>query len=61
MDGKHFYFVMLENFYKKVLVGIRVYTIDMLTESGQLVIKHSRDFGEGRTDISDHSTTLACA
>lgn len=40
-------------------VGRRAHTIDILTEGGQLVTTHRRAFGEGRTDISDYSTTLA--
>lgn len=59
MDGKHFYSTMPENSHKKVLAGIRAHTIDILTEGGQLVTTHRRAFGEGRTDISDYSTTLA--
>lgn len=59
MDGKHFYSTMPENSHKKVLVGIRAHTVDILTEGGQPVTTHRCAFGEGRTDISDHSTTLA--
>lgn len=42
-----------------VLVGIHAHTIDILTEGGQVITTHRRAFGEDRTDISDHSTTLA--
>lgn len=59
MDGKHFYSTMPENANRKVLVGIHAHTIDILTESGQVITTHRRAFGEGRTDISDYSTTLA--
>lgn len=59
MDGKHFYSTRPENAHKKVLVGIRAHTVDILTEGGQIVTTHRRAFGEGRTDISDYSTTLA--
>lgn len=59
MDGKHFYSTAPENAKKKVLVGIRAHTIEILTESGQVVTTHKRAFGNGRTDTSDHSTTLA--
>lgn len=34
-------------------------TIDILTEGGQMVTTHRCALGEGRTDISDYSTTLA--
>lgn len=59
MDGKHFYSTMPENANQKVLVGIHAHTIDILTEGGRIITTHRRAFGEGRTDISDHSTTLA--
>lgn len=59
MDGKHFYSTLPENAYQKVLVGIRAHAVDILTEGGQVVVTHRRAFGEGRTDISDYSTTLA--
>lgn len=59
MDGKHFYSTMPENANQKVLVGIKAHTIDVLTQGGQVVTTHRRAFGEGRTDISDYSTTLA--
>lgn len=55
MDGKYFYPTRPENARWKVLVGIHEHTIDILTEAGQVVTV----FGEGRTDISDYSTTLA--
>lgn len=59
MDGKHFYSTLPENANQKVLIGIHAHTIDILTESGQIIVTHKRAFGEGRTDISDYSTTLA--
>ena len=58
MDGKHFYSTMPENAHRKVLVGIHAHTIDILTEGGQVVTTHRRAFSEGRTDVSNHSTTL---
>lgn len=59
MDGKHFYSTMPENANQKVLVGIRAHTVEILSEGGQVITTHRRAFGEGRTDISDYSTTLA--
>lgn len=59
MDGKHFYSTRPENAHRKVLVGIHAHTIDILTEAGQVVTTHRRVFGEGRTDISDYSSTMA--
>jgi len=59
MDGKHFYSTCPENARQKVLVGISAHTIDILTESGQIITTHRRTFSDGRTDISDYTTTLA--
>ena len=59
MDGKHFYSTAPENAHRKVLTGVRAHTIDILTDGGQLMTSHRRMFGEGRTDVSDYSTTLA--
>ena len=59
MDGKHFYSTRPENANQKVLAGIRAHTVEILTEGGQVTATHKRAFGEGRTDISDYSTTLA--
>lgn len=59
MDGKHFYSTMPEKANQKVLVGIRAHTVEILSEGGQVITTHRRAFGEGRTDISDYSTTLA--
>ena len=59
MDGKHFYSTRPENANKQVMVGIRAHTVDILTEGGQVVTTHRRAYGDDRTDISDHSTTLA--
>lgn len=59
MDGRHFYSTRPENAHCKVLVGIRAHSIDILAESGQIITTHRRVFGEGRSDISDYSTTLA--
>lgn len=50
---------MPENANQKVLVGIHAHKVDILTERGQVIAAHRRAFGEGRTDISDYSTTLA--
>ena len=59
MDGKHFYSTLPENANQKVLVGIHAHTVDILTEGGQITTTHRRAFGKGRTNISNHSTTLA--
>jgi len=59
LDGKHFYSTMPENANQKVLVGIHAHTVDILTSEGQILTTHRRCYGEGRTDVSDYSTTLA--
>lgn len=59
LDGKYFYSTAPENARRKVLIGIRAHTIEILTESGQVMTTHRRMFGEKRTDVSDYSTTLA--
>jgi len=59
IDDKHFYSTRPENARQKVLVGIRAHTIDILTDGGQVITTHRRAFGKQRTDICDHSTSLA--
>ena len=59
MEGKHFYSTRPENAHCKVLVGIRAHRIEILAENGQIITTHQRVFGEGRSDVSDYSTTLA--
>lgn len=59
MEGKHYYSTRPENANRKVLVGIRAHEIEILSEGGQVLTVHRRAFGDGRTDISDYSTTLA--
>ena len=52
MDGKHFYSTAPENAKRKVLVGIRAHTVDILTDGGQLLASHRRMFGEGPTSAT---------
>ena len=59
MEGKHFYSTRPEKAHCKVLVGIRAHRIEILAENGQIITAHRRVFGEGRSDVSDYSTTLA--
>ena len=59
MDGKHFYSTRPEYAGKKVLVGIRSHTVEILTDGGQIVTTHRRAYGDGRTDTSDYSTSIA--
>ena len=58
LDGRHFYSTRPENHNQKVMVGIRAHYIDILEPNGDLLIRHMRQFGDTRTDISDYSTSL---
>lgn len=40
------------------MIGIRAHYIDVLEESGQLIVRHRRQYGDTRTDVSDYSTAL---
>lgn len=58
LDGKHFYSTKPENHNKRVLVGIRAHYIDILETNGELLVRHMRQYGDIRTDLSDYSTSL---
>lgn len=58
MDGKHFYSTRPENHGKRVMVGIRAHYIDILEPNGELLVRHMRQYGNTRTDLSDYSTSL---
>ena len=58
LDGKHFYSTKPENHNKKVMIGIRAHYIDILEPNGDLLVRHIRQYGDTRTDISDYSTSL---
>lgn len=59
VDEKHYYSTRPEYAYKEVLTAIRAHTIDILEESGKLLVSHNRSFGEQRSDSNDYRTTLA--
>lgn len=59
LDGKHYYSTRPEYARSKVLVGIRAHRVEILTESGHVMVSHPRVYGETRTDTSDHRTSLA--
>ena len=40
------------------MVGIRAHYIDILEPNGDLLVRHMRQYGNTRTDISDYSTSL---
>lgn len=58
LDGKHFYSTKPENHNKRVMVGIRAHYIDILEPNGDLLVRHMRQYGDTRTDLSDYSTSL---
>ena len=58
LDGKHYYSTKPELHNQKVLVGIRAHYIEVLDENGHLIVRHRRQYGDVRTDVSDYSTTL---
>lgn len=60
IDGKHYYSTKPEFHNQKVLIGVRAHYIDVLEEaSGKLIVRHRRQYGDTRTDVSDYSTTLS--
>lgn len=58
LDGRHFYSTKPENHNQKVMVGIRAHYIDILEPNGDLLVRHMRQYGETRTDLTDYSTSL---
>lgn len=58
LDGRHFYSTKPENHNKRVMVGIRAHYIDILEPNGELLVRHMRQYGDTRTDLSDYSTSL---
>jgi transposase len=59
LDGKHYYSTKPENARKKVLVGIRAHTVDILEDNGDVLVTHKREYADNRTDSIDNSTSLA--
>ena len=58
LDGRHFYSTKPGNHGKRVMIGIRAHYIDILEPDGTLLVRHMRQYGNGRTDLSDYSTSL---
>lgn len=58
LDGKHYYSTKPENHNKQILVGIRAHYIDIFEPNGELLVRHMRQYGDTRTDLSDYSTSL---
>ena len=60
IDGEHYYSTRPEYACRRdVLVGIRAHYIDIYDEKQKLLVRHSRCYGNNRTDSCDYSTTLA--
>jgi transposase len=59
LEGKHHYSTRPEMACQEVLLGIRAHTVEVLNSDGSILTVHERQFGEQRTDTTDHSTSLA--
>lgn len=60
LEGKHYYSTCPEYSGRKdVLVGIRAHFIDIHDPAGRLLVRHRRQFGDRRTDLTDYSTTVS--
>jgi hypothetical protein len=59
VDDRHYYSTSPECGNCEVLVGIRAHTVDILTEGLHLLVRHSRQFGEKRSDTIDYRTSIA--
>lgn len=57
--GKHHYSTKPEFANQDVLVGLRAHYIDVLYDSGEILVTHPRKFGSVRTDTNDHTRSLA--
>lgn len=59
IDGEHYYSTRPEYAGKRnVLVGIMAHYIDIYNEDNGLLVRHKRQYGDYRTDLSDYSTTV---
>lgn len=58
LDGKHYYSTKPENHNQRVMVGIRAHYVDILEQDGSLLVRHARQYGDERTDLTDYSTSL---
>lgn len=59
LDSKHYYSTSPELSKQRVLVGIRAHRVDILRGDGTVLVSHIRQYTDKRTDITDHSTSLA--
>ena len=60
LDGKHYYSTCPEFSGKRnILTGIGAHYVDVYADSGDILVRHLREFGETRTDSVDYSTTVS--
>ena len=59
LDARHWYSTRPEMARGKVILGIRAFTVDVLSEDGEHIVTHSRMYGTERTDTNDHRTSVA--
>jgi transposase len=59
LEGKHYYSTKPEYARRKVMVGIRAHRVEVLGDDGQVIVSHHRAYGQSRTDVLDHSTSIA--
>ncbi|WP_439645366.1 Mu transposase domain-containing protein, partial [Geotalea toluenoxydans] len=57
--SRHYYSTSPEYAGQEVLVAIRAHSIDILDDHKRLVVRHSRVYGERRSDSCDYRTSLA--
>lgn len=60
VDGEHYYSTRPEYAGRRdILVGIMAHYIDIYDTENCLLVRHRRQYGEGRTDLSDYSMTVS--
>lgn len=60
IDGKYWYSTRPELAKQQILIGLRANFVGILDyETGELITRHARQYGNTRTDTYDYSTTLA--
>lgn len=59
VDNRHYYSTRPENALKEVWVALRAHTVDILDDQKSVLMRHSRKFGEQRSDTCDPRTSLA--
>jgi transposase len=59
IDSRHYYSTSPEYSGREMLVAIRAHSIDILDEQNRRVVRHTRVYGERRSDSCDYRTSLA--